>query len=183
MLFDDLREVLRQIGLIDPQKDGPLFANEVLRHNPAAFRKLGEAGSQPGVRKLVMAAVGAGCIKMLIMPLPDIVQQMAEVVRAKSERADIRCTLAGALGYLVKRSDLIPDDAPGGGTGSLMTPLFCTRWSRNGKEAAGHAGVKVWILRRLFDSLQPSARRIHSRSSKKPWLVRPWGFSVSLASP
>lgn len=114
MLFDELAKTVKRIKLIDPQKDAPLFANEMLRNNAAAFRNFDLGKSPSDAQKLVMLSLAAGCIQMLIVPLPSIVDRMARLVRDVSQRSDTRCAAAGALGYLVQPRDLIPDDSPGG---------------------------------------------------------------------
>jgi len=96
MLFDELTKITNNIKRIDPQRDAPAFAREIVRRNAAVLRNLKHGPDATDAEKLVLLGLAAGCIGKLIRPMPAIVDLLASVLRDTSARRCSLCCRGGA---------------------------------------------------------------------------------------
>ncbi|HOX45930.1 MAG TPA: YkvA family protein [Myxococcota bacterium] len=108
MLFELLHQSLKRISDLDPRRDAPAFARAMLALRPELAQRW--AGAE--LERLAQAVAGVQI--GLIRELPDVARAAEAAVFDRSTFPAARCALVGALGYLVRPRDLLPDDLPGG---------------------------------------------------------------------
>jgi uncharacterized membrane protein YkvA (DUF1232 family) len=108
MLFELLHESLQRIRDLDPRRDAPAFAQGMLALRPELAKRW--AGAELEALSRAVAGVQLG----LIRELPDVARAAEDAIYDRSTFPAARCALVGALAYLVRPRDLLPDDLPGG---------------------------------------------------------------------
>lgn len=113
-LYQLIEEVTDRIDALDPGpgEDRDAFARQLLAARPDLFAQLeGGAEGEPAHRA---SAALASCLLRLIKDIPVISEAMLHAIDRRGAEPAVRCALAGALAYLVRLKDLLPDDLPGG---------------------------------------------------------------------
>lgn len=107
-LYDLTDRVVGRIESLDPRVEAPGFKQELQKARPDLIGKL----SREGVAAVVdlLSAV----LLSLVKEIPVIVGAIRAAVGNRTTHPAVRCAMVGALAYLVKPRDLIPDNRPGG---------------------------------------------------------------------
>lgn len=112
MLFDLLDEMYQRIDALDPEQDGPVYADQLLALNPQMLHEVMGDSDEDRVR---WAAENVALAHLtLIKDIPWYVQALIEAANDPYMEPAYRCAIVGSLAYLVQPHDLIPDDLPGG---------------------------------------------------------------------
>ncbi|MBW2278988.1 MAG: DUF1232 domain-containing protein [Deltaproteobacteria bacterium] len=113
-LYQLIEEVADRIEALDPGPgaDRDAFAKQLLEARQDLFAQL-EGGADGEASRRASAAL-ASCMLGLIKDIPVIAEAMLHAIDRRSAEPAVRCALAGALAYLVRLKDLLPDDLPGG---------------------------------------------------------------------
>lgn len=113
-LYQLIEEVANDIESLDTgsSEDRDAFAAQLLQARPDLFSRLD--GGAEGDAAQRAAEVLASCMLRLIKDIPVISEAMLHAIDRRNAEPAVRCALAGALAYLVRLKDLLPDDLPGG---------------------------------------------------------------------
>lgn len=113
-LYQLIEAVANRIEALDtgPGEDRDAFAAQLLETRPDLFSQL-DGGVEGEAARRASAAL-ASCMLRLIKDIPVISEAMLHAVDRRTAEPAVRCALAGALAYLVRLKDLLPDDLPGG---------------------------------------------------------------------
>lgn len=116
MLFQQLEKIKGIIKHYNNEEGWSHFLEEAFRNDPPGLHELKAAGggSTPSrVLEMTKLAVGAQLYQKLIAPLPVIMTVMRQILEGKEFRPHLRCGLAGALAYLVRSDDILPERKKG----------------------------------------------------------------------
>lgn len=126
MLHVLVERKIAAIGGLDVERDAAAFAQQVLAHNPAPFRrspgKATQAGAtpRPGAAPVAEDVDRLGPLLLaraqlrLILELPAHVRELLALVDDGRTPPHVRVAVLQALAYLVQPAELVNDDAPGG---------------------------------------------------------------------
>jgi len=113
---DDLNTLVQQvIAAVDALDKGvggsdvSAFAGQLRAARPDLFGQLGDAALAERASRAM-----AGAMLQVIGEIPQIVEAMMSAIDRRTTDAAVRCALTGALAYLVRPRDLLPDGLPGG---------------------------------------------------------------------
>jgi uncharacterized membrane protein YkvA (DUF1232 family) len=112
-LFRLLNEIRTRINNLDVDKESGAMMQEINRARPDFRSRLKKQGVKEDVIQLVSIAV-ATAVLLSIKDIPQVIEMMVDKINSPLTDRALRCSLVGALAYLVQPRDLIPDDAPGG---------------------------------------------------------------------
>jgi uncharacterized membrane protein YkvA (DUF1232 family) len=101
-------EVAARIEALSPEVDCAEFARQLGEARPDLLEQLPEELRAPAAEALSRCLIG------VIGEIPSIVEAMLAAIDRRSTAPAVRAALAGALAYLVRPRDLLPDDLPGG---------------------------------------------------------------------
>jgi uncharacterized membrane protein YkvA (DUF1232 family) len=89
-------------------RDATAFSLQLRASRPDLFEELDVALAEPASRALAAAML------RVVKEIPQIVEAMMNAIDRRTTEPAARCALIGALAYLVKPRDLLPDELPGG---------------------------------------------------------------------
>jgi len=112
MLFDLLDRMNTRIDDIDPDRDWPVYAEQLRAFNAGMLTDL--MGDDSEERAAWAAERVARAHLGLIKDIPWYVQALVQAANDPYMEPAYRCAIVGSLAYLVQPHDLIPDDLPGG---------------------------------------------------------------------
>ena len=112
MLSRMLNEVVERIEAFEIAGERAAFAGELRAARPDLFGQLSERFGEDDTGRI--ARMIASSQLGLIKDIPVIVGCVRQAIDQSSTHPAVRCAMVGALAYLAKPRDLIPDDRPGG---------------------------------------------------------------------
>lgn len=110
-----LEQTCHRIAALDPQRDGPAMAQQIVRARPDVKEKMDAAlrNANEKVAAIIRQAMGAGVVASM-KEIPTLVNGLVEKINAPSTPPALQCALVSVLAYVAQPRDLVPDDAPGG---------------------------------------------------------------------
>lgn len=113
-LYQLIEETADKIEALDPGPgpDRDAFAEQLREARSDLFSQV-EGGAEGDTARRATEAL-ASCMLRLIKDIPVISEAMLHAIDRRTAEPAVRCALAGALSYLVRLKDLLPDDLPGG---------------------------------------------------------------------
>lgn len=113
---DDLITLVRRtisgIEALDPDaggRDAAAFSVQLRESRPDLFEPSGDAALAGAASRALASAM-----LRVVKEIPQIVEAMMSAIDRRTTEPAARCALVGALAYLVKPRDLLPDGLPGG---------------------------------------------------------------------
>jgi uncharacterized membrane protein YkvA (DUF1232 family) len=111
-LFALVKQTISGIDALDGDVAGldvAEFSRQLRAARPDLFEPLGDRGlTETASRALAAAMLG------VVKEIPQIAEAMMGAVDRRTTEPAVRCALIGALAYLVRPRDLLPDGLPGG---------------------------------------------------------------------